>query len=273
VELQKNVLVTGAAGGLGSSAVSLLIRNGWRVFAWDIRQPEAIPSDAGGNYFFTPVDVTLDESVAQAFKLVSAQTDRLDAIVHMAGILQVGPLVEIPEDYLNQSLEVNLMGVHRVTKYFYPLLQPHQGRIVVLSSETGKQTAAPFNGPYAISKHALEAYSDALRRELSLLGILVIKIQPGPVKSEMTRSGEQKFKKVAETSVHFSKALANGTSYLPRVYMKACDPLRVARIIVQALESSRPRIVYRVKQDRLRNLLELLPGRWSDMLIRKVLTR
>lgn len=269
----KNVLITGAAGGLGSSAVSRLIRRDWRVFATDVRVPEKDPPDAVGSYSFIPMDVTSQESILNAFQLISRQTETLDAIVHMAGILQVGPLVEIPEDYLNQSLEVNLMGVYRVTRHFYSLLRPHQGRIIIVSSETGRQTAAPFNGPYAISKHALEAYADALRRELSLPGIRVIKIQPGPVKSEMTRSGEQKFREAAEASVHFNRALSKGTTYLPGVYRKACEPELVARTIDRALESPRPRITYRVKQDNLRNLLELIPVRWSDMLISKVLSQ
>ena len=273
MDSQKKVLITGAAGGLGSSAVSFLIRGGWRVFASDIREPEINLSGTDDNYSFIPLDVTSEESIAKAFQSVSKQTDALDAIVHMAGVLEVGPLVEIPEELLRQTLEINLMGVSRVNNRFFPLLRQPQGRIVILSSETGRQTAAPFNGPYAISKHALEAYSDALRRELSLLGIRVIKIQPGPVKSEMTRSGEQKFKEAEEASVHFNKVLSKGASYLPRVYRNACDPEIVASTIVKALESSRPRIVYRVKQDKLRNLLELIPVRWADMLIRKVLAK
>jgi hypothetical protein len=88
----------------------------------------------------------------------------------------------------------------------------------------------------------------------------------------MTRGGEEKFKEAEEASIHFSKALSRGASYLPRVYRKACDPEIVASTIVRALESTRPKIVYRVKQDKLRNLLELIPVRWADMLINKVLS-
>ena len=273
MDLQKKVLITGAAGGLGSSAVSFLIRRGWRVFATDIREPENTQSEIEENYSFVTMDVTSEDSIEKAFQIISKQNEELDAIVHMAGILEVGPLVEIPEELLRQTLEINLMGVYRVTRQFFPLLQPQHGRIVILSSETGTQTAAPFNGPYAISKHALEAYSDALRREFSLLGIRVIKIQPGPVRSEMTRSGEQKFKEAEETSVHFSKALAKGSSYLPRVYRNASDPNLVAAVIVKALESARPRIAYRVKQDKLRNLLEWVPEKWTGLLLKKVLSR
>ncbi|MGW8316580.1 MAG: SDR family NAD(P)-dependent oxidoreductase [Bacteroidales bacterium] len=270
---QKKVLITGAAGGLGSSAVSFLVRKGWKVFATDIRETEISHFQGDRTFSFIPLDVTSEESVAKAFQLISAQTDWLDAIIHMAGILQVGPLVEIPEEFLRQSLEINLMGVSRVNNRFFPLLRQPRGRIVILSSETGRQTAAPFNGPYAISKHALEAYSDALRRELSLLGIRVIKIQPGPVKTEMTGSGEYQFKEAAAASIHFKKALLKGTSYLPGVYRNARDPDIVAAVILKALESPRPRRAYKVKQDRIRDLLDRLPEGWTDHLIKRVLSK
>ncbi len=270
---QKNVLITGAAGGLGSSAVSILTRRGWRVFATDIREPETRQSDSPDNYSFIPLDVTSEESVAKAFRLVSEKTDSLDAVLHMTGILRVGSLVEIPEDYLISSLDINLLGAYRVNKQFLPMLLRENGRIVILSSEVGTQTAAPFSGPYAISKHALEAYSDSLRRELALLGIRVIKIQPGPFRTRMTKSGEQLFKVATATSVHFKGALARGAAYLPRVYAGSREPEIVASSIVKALESSRPRIAYRVKQDRLRRFLDMLPERWADRLIQKALSR
>jgi hypothetical protein len=101
----------------------------------------------------------------------------------------------------------------------------------------------------------------------------LIKIQPGPVKSEMTGSGEQQFKEADNASIHFNKALAKGASFLPRVYRNACDPDVVIRSVERALESSRPRIAYRVKQDKLRRLIDLLPVRWADLLFIKVLSK
>lgn len=271
-EGQKSVLITGAAGGLGRATVSLLIRNGWRVFAADINSGDQTPSSSSDRFIAIHMDVTSSTSVREAFQQVSSHTESLDAIIHMAGILRVGSLVEIPEDDLKKSLEINMMGAFRVNRQFLPLIMPGNSRIILLSSETGTQTAAPFNGPYAISKHALEAYADALRRELSLLGIRVIKIQPGPIKTEMTRSGEDQFKKAASASVLFKKALLKGTSYLPGVYKNACSPDLVASVIYKSLESTRPKRAYKVKHDRMRDLLDRLPEGWTDLLIKRVLS-
>lgn len=272
-EGHKSVLITGASGGVGRATASLLIRHDWQVFAADITPADRDFTPSSDRFVPIHMDVTGSTSIREAFQQVSSQTERLDAIIHMAGILRVGSLVEIPEDQLNRSLEVNLMGAFRVNRQFLPMLMPGRGRIILLSSETGTQTAAPFNGPYAISKHALEAYADALRRELSLLGIRVIKLQPGPIQTEMTRGGEDQFKKAADTSIHFKKALLKGASYLPGVYRNACDPDIVAAFIVKALESPRPRRAYRIKQDRMRDLLDRLPQGWSDLLIKKALIR
>ena len=99
-----------------------------------------------------------------------------------------------------------------------PLLLVQKGRVIILSSEVARQSAAPFNGIYAISKHALEAYSDSLRRELNYLDIKVVKIQPGPFKTDMTKKAEQQFREVQKESIYFKIQLSKGLSYFPRVY-------------------------------------------------------
>lgn len=272
-EKNKFVLITGAAGGIGHATASRLLRRGWQIFAADLQPDNQRFSSFGQQYVPIQMDVTSLASVEEAFHQISSHTSVLNAIIHMAGILRVGSLVEIPEDHLARSLEINLMGAFRVNKQFLPLLLSGKGRIILLSSETGTQTAAPFNGPYAISKHALEAYGDALRRELSLLGIRVVKIQPGPVKTQMTGSGEQKFAEAAAESMHFNKALTKGASFLPRVYLKSCDADLVASTTVAALESHHPKSKYKIRHDRLRRILDWMPAPWADHLIKKILTK
>jgi len=272
LESTKKALITGASGGLGRATTSLLIRKGWHVFAADLELPDPESMEDPEKVSAIRMDVTSESSVRDAFQVVTERTGHLDAIIHMAGILRVGSLVEIPENDLKQSLEINLMGAFRVNKQFLPLILPKNGRIILVSSEVGTQTAAPFNGPYAISKHALEAYSDALRRELAILGIRVIKVQPGPFRTGMTESGEQRFKEAATASIYFSEPLARGAEYLPRIYKKAHDPSRIARIVTNALISRRPNIRYAVKQDPMRKWLDKLPVSCSDYVIKKVLS-
>lgn len=269
---KKQTLLIGALGGLGSATVKLLADRGWHVFAIDIQQEVYATYEQFDNVTPLQIDITDDEAVREAFNSISSQTTGLDAVIHMAGMLKIGSLAELPVSDLKKTLEVNLIGIYRVNKQFLPLILQRKGRIIMLSSEVGRQTAAPFNGIYSISKHALEAYSDALRRELTFLGIKVIKIQPGPFKSNMTKDAEKLFIEAYENSIYFKKNLSKGISYLPKVYKSAHEPIIVAKTIVKALESTHPRTAYSIKVDATRMYLDLMPVRWADKLIKKVLS-
>ncbi len=271
MKVKKQALLIGASGGLGSATTNLLSSCGWHVFASDINP--AILQHYKQSADITPLvmDITDTESIQEAFKQISALSAGLDALIHVAGILKVGSIAELPVSELEKALEINLFGVYRVNQQFLPMLQAQKGRVIILSSEVARQSAAPFNGIYAISKHALEAYSDSLRRELIYLGIKVIKIQPGPFKTDMTKEAEQKFSEAQKHSVYFKKQLSKGLSYLPRVYKKAHDPVRVARTILKALETANPRPAYLLKADASRMLLDFLPVKWADKIYKKVL--
>lgn len=272
MEKGKQVLVIGASGGLGSAVLSQLSALGWHVFAADVLLVDFSHFEHSDHIIPLQIDITNDDSIKKVYQLISKQTTSLDAVINMAGILKIGSLAELPVSDLEKILDVNLLGVYRVNKQFLPLLLQRKGRIITLSSELGRQTAAPFNGPYSISKYALEAYSDALRRELAFLGIKVIKIQPGPFKTNMTKNAEQMFVEARDKSVYFKDNLSKGISYLPRVYKRSNDPDYVAKIIIKALKSSNPKTAYSIKTDVSRMILDFLPVKWSDRIIKKVLS-
>jgi len=268
---QPHILITGASGGLGSVAVDLLTRSNCHVFAADIN-PEVM-AQYQDNPLVDPMimDVTDPGSVKRAFDMVSAQTTGLDAVIHMAGILVVGSVAEMPAEAVQKVLDVNLLGVYHVNQQFLPLVMNRKGRIIIISSENSRQTAAPFNGIYSLSKYALEAYSDALRRELAFQGIRVIKVRPGPFKTPMTKSTETLFANAEKHSVLFRQNIARGAFYLPGVYRKAADPAILAKVILKIMKSPNPRTAYNIRHDIPRTLLELLPVKWADALVKRVL--
>jgi len=270
---KKTALVTGAGGGLGHATVERLIAKGWKVFEADISKemlrssmhdPDAVP---------VVMDVTDNESIQSAYDVVAAQTDRLDAIINFAGGIGVGSLTDIPEERLARILDINVMGTYRVNKKFLPLVEAAKGRIVNLSSETGWQSAAPFNGPYAMSKHAIEAYSTALRRELGLLDIKVITIQPGAFRTNMVAGIEDAFTAAEAETPKFAPVLRKLKSLAGKEIESARDPDILAQVIETALSAKRPKPVYSVKPDKLRSALEALPLRASDRLYIAVLKR
>ncbi|HWH29035.1 MAG TPA: SDR family NAD(P)-dependent oxidoreductase [Mycobacteriales bacterium] len=255
----RDVLVTGAGRGLGAATTSRLVAAGWRVFAADLEPPA--PADG-----VVPVrlDVTAQASVDAALATVSDETSGLGAVVHFAGLLRVGSVAEVPTEMVARVLDVNVLGVHRVTRAFLPLLEKDRGRVVVISSETGVQTAAPFNGVYAMSKHALEAYADALRRELVHVGIPVVKVQPGPFRTQLVSDSVAQSDAAARESERFSDALRGFARHMPRELAKAHDPALLAEVVLAALTEERPKPAYLVHPDRTRMLLERLPVRAAD---------
>lgn len=267
----KEALITGGAGGLGKYTALYLVRKGWHIYAADIDRGKL--DELGENPHITPVfmDITDDNSINTAFKKVSGLTDGLDAVINLAGILILGSVAELPAEEIERIIDINLLGVYRTNQVFLPLLLKNRGRIINTSSETGWQTAAPFNGPYALSKHALEAYSDALRRELSVLNIPVIKIQPGALKTGLTNTIQELFTSARQNTRLFEESLSIAMEMAINVYEKAHDPEIVGRIIYKALIRKKPKIRYSVKPDRYRSFLELLPAGWADFVIKRMI--
>jgi NAD(P)-dependent dehydrogenase (short-subunit alcohol dehydrogenase family) len=147
------------------------------------------------------------------------------------------------------------------------LLHAGKGRIVLLSSETGWQTAMPFNGPYAISKHAVEAYGDALRRELAMLDVDVVKIQPGAFKTGMVESITSRFDALADRSQHYGKVLRLAQKRIPQEERRAGNPDDLAALIDKVLTVRRPKPAYRIHTNPQAAALNALPTRVIDRLL------
>jgi len=269
--MKKSALITGGTGGFGLALTRHLVKHGWQVFAADCDSAglDALNNQNG----ITPVfiDVTKTESVQAALADVQKHVQQLDAVINFAGILRVGAMIEMDEKVVQQVLDINLMGTWRVNKVFFPLLK--HGRIVNVSSETGWHTASPFNGAYAMSKYGIEAYSDALRRELSIYNIPVIKIQPGPFKTSMVANTVDGFRQAAKTSQLYSKQLEHFGELVLEANKKAADPDLLASVIYDALTVKNPKTAYSVKADPSRSFLEWLPVRLGDSIFKKILSK
>lgn len=268
--MKRYALITGGTGGFGLALTRHLVLRGWQVFAADCDSAglEALKNQDGVTPVF--IDVTKTESVEAALAEVKKHVHQLDAVINFAGILRVGAMVEIDEATLRQVIDINLLGTYRVNKTFFPLLR--NGRIVNVSSETGWHTASPFNGAYAMSKYGIEAYSDALRRELSIYNIPVIKIQPGPFKTSMVSNTVDGFRQAAKTSQLYSKQLEHFGNLVFEANKKAGDPDYLSEVIYQALTVKKPKAAYSVKADPGRSFLEWLPIRIADGIFRKILS-
>lgn len=265
------VVITGAGGGLGGATCRRLAAAGWRVFAADLPGPGLDAAAAVRNVSVHALDVTDPASIAALADAVGADVSGLQGVVNFAGILEIGPVIEVPPEVAERVLEVNVLGTYRVNQALFPLLLAGRGRVVNISSETGWQSGGPFNGIYAMSKHAIEAYSDSLRRELMILGIPVVKIQPGPFRTGMVHSIEGRFERAAQASTHFAGVLRKVGGLAAKEDGKAHEPAELAAVVERALTTARPRPAYSVHPAFSRVALDWLPTRLADRLLRVVL--
>ena len=261
------LVVTGAGGGLGGRTAALFAARGWRVVAADLATPE-VP----GALASIAVDVTdPDSGPVLADGVRTATGGRVDAVVTFAGILAVGPLAEVDPGLVARVLDVNVMGTVRTVHALFPMLHASGGRVVLVGSETGAQHAMPMNGPYAMSKHALEAYADALRRELRYVGVPVTLLQPGPFRTGMTGAIRSGFAAAAPAGSPFAAMAEVMGGLAAREDEAAGDPDVLAESVWRAVTAVRAPIRRRVRWNTQRRVLDRLPVRVVDALLYRTL--
>ncbi|MBY9000814.1 MAG: SDR family NAD(P)-dependent oxidoreductase [Candidatus Heimdallarchaeota archaeon] len=263
---KKAILVTGAANGIGKSISQYLASKDYFVFASDIDDEGLITLENTENIKTIKLNIRNTEEIARAFEVVSSLTEGLDCLVNNAGIFVGGPMLEISVEDMRAILEINVLGMIDVTQKFFPLLQKRKGKIINISSEVGR-FSYPFNGPYGISKYAVEAYSDSLRRELMFEGMKVIKIQPGAFNTRFITETEDEYRKFVEESM-FKDQLSRIWPVLAKEKKKSADPIVIAKLVHKILKKNHPRRSYKVKNNRTRMILEYLPAPLADFVIK-----
>jgi NAD(P)-dependent dehydrogenase (short-subunit alcohol dehydrogenase family) len=191
-ERKELIVVTGASTGMGAATVKELARKGFHVLAGVRHEADAEALRGLGIEGIEPciLDITVESDVAAiADRVASDPLHRpLRALVNNAGVAINAPVETLPMDEWRRQFEVNLFGHIAMTQALLPALLNNSGTVVNISSVGGK-FALPTYGAYAGSKFALEAVSDALRREVSDVGIKVVVVEPGAVKTEMAERG------------------------------------------------------------------------------------
>lgn len=182
--MQKAVLITGASSGIGRNTAERLAKAGYFVYAGARKDTDIAELNTIDNIMAIRLDVTNQDQIDAAVKQVKDRGKGLWGVVNNAGINIVAPMIEAEESDLKFLFDVNVYGVYRVTKAFAPLIIESKGRIVNISSISGTLSGYGY-GMYSMSKHAVEAYTDSLSREMEDLGVFVSAIEPGNYRSEI----------------------------------------------------------------------------------------
>ena len=246
---QRAVLVTGASSGSGRIIAETLAKRGYYVYATARKQADLDELNAIDNIEAIKLDVTIQAEIDAAVETVKQGGKGLYGLVNNAGVAVMGPLVEIDESDVDFVMNVNVMGPYRVTKAFAPMIIESKGRVTTVGSISGIASRT-FYGPYSMSKHAMEAYTDSLGEEMEKFGVKVSIIEPGGINS-----------KIGPTT--YQRMMANGFDFDNSLYKDEWEsswlledegnydaqndvPQEIAAAVIDLLESDDPKVRYMI---------------------------
>ncbi len=268
------VVITGASTGIGAATARELARHGFHVLA-GVRKATDADALRGTNLEPVMLDITNEAEVAALVKHITDDPARrpLRALVNNAGVGMNAPVESLPLAEWHRLFETNLFGHIAMMQALLPALIKSRGTVVNISSVGGKVAMATY-GPYAGTKFALEAVSDALRREVEPLGVRVVVIEPGAVKtamlgrvaaigeriiSEMTTEQHGRYAALMHAVIAQAQAAVPG----------GARPEEAARVILGAITSKQPRTRYTVGRGTamITRIARILPDRILDALL------
>jgi NAD(P)-dependent dehydrogenase (short-subunit alcohol dehydrogenase family) len=271
--MSRAVLVTGCSSGIGRATATLLAGRGWTVYA-TARRLETIADLAETGCRLVELDVTDPASASAAVGTVVGEQGAIGVLVNNAGVTEVGATETVSIQRVQRIFDTNVLGMLRMTQFALPGMRAQRwGRIVNIGSMNGRWMMPGFGG-YAASKHAVEAFSDALRFEVRPFGVDVSLVAPGMVR---TRFGEAAADRrdagpVDPVYGEFNERIADvtrtwDTGIRARL---ACEPSDVAERVLQAAASRHPRARYRVAPSAaiMLSLRRVLPERAFENVLR-----
>jgi len=278
----KHVLVTGCDTGFGNMLAKQLDKAGYNVFAGCLTEAglKELGSQCSDRLIAIRLDITKEDDIAAAVKVVAAQTDRLHAIVNNAGIVLGSWIDWTSLAHYRRVMEVNCFGGIACTKAFLPFLikrspDGQKGRVVNITSMAGLISGEGLSA-YACSKFAFEAFSDSLRREMHSWGLKVVIIEPGFMKTPIVTGAKQSITKLweevpkdvkARWGEDFFQEFVNLTGLIEN---SAEDPQKTIDALLHAIGSTKPQIRYKpgIQAGWILGPVASLPGEWVDAFMR-----
>ena len=243
-------LVTGASSGIGEATATTLAAEGATV-AIAARRRDRLESladqiqAAGGKALVIEADVTDNGQARQAVERTVVELGRLDILVNNAGVMLLGPAVSAPIDEWERMVRINLLGLLYVSHAALPHLLkaaeqgPRQVADMVNISSTAGRIARSGSGVYNATKHAVGAFSEALRQEVTRSHVRIALVEPGAVATELSTHNrpeirEQIEKRFFDAEVLRAEDIADTIAYI------VTRPRRVAinELLVRPTEQS-----------------------------------
>ncbi len=271
-----SVLVTGVSTGIGRTTAATLLAKGHTVYGSARKAADFGALTDHASFTGLVFDVTDRQAIKQAIQTIQ-EAGPLHAVVNNAGVAITGPLETLAEEQYRLQFEVNVFGVLAVTQEALPLLHAAkeagapQVKVINISSISG-YLSSPFTGIYSASKFALEAITDAWRRELHPYGIDVISIAPGPVKTPIWAKGSKQT--AAYEGTRYAHVLDGLNNFTKKANAAGLEPQVIADRILRALVTDQPRPDQLImKKALLARVIKWMPKRMQDRILLKNLAK
>ena len=271
--MKKIILLTGASSGIGYQTAESLAKEGNVVYgaARRIEKMETLKQ-----FGVKPIylDVTDEESIKSSIDTIIGNEGRIDVLINNAGYGSFGAVEDVEINEARRQFEVNLFGLARLVQLVLPHMRKQkEGRIINVSSMGGRLTTY-FGAWYHATKYALEAFSDALRMEVSDFGIDVSLIEPGGIKTDWGIIAADKLEKSAKGGAYEKEAMKTAKG-MKKQYSGnlLSNPIVITKAISKAVNSNRPKARYLIgfMAKPLVFLHTILPTKVFDKIMKKLM--
>lgn len=262
----ESLLVTGGNGGIGRAVVKYFAERGYFVFSLDIKLPETQLE----NVCDIACDITSEDSVQNAFEEVKSKTEKLAAVINLAGIYRMHSLIEMPFAEFKRAYDINFFGACLINKTFFPLYR-NSGKVIITTSELAPQKIIPFNSIYMLTKSALDKYAQGLRAELSLLGVKVVTVRPGAIKTDMINKSNEEMYRLCENSELYKGNTKKFYKIMNGISSKSTTPEKLAKLYFKIVRKKHVKNYYGINHGFLLGLFSSFSENFRNRLLRWVL--
>jgi len=232
-------LITGSARGIGRALAEAVLDAGHRLVA-TAREPALLSDlvDRHGDAVRTAsLDVTNPAAAEAAVRVAVDSFGGLDVVVNNAGYGNVNSVEDTPLDDFRRQIEANLFGTIIVSKAAIPVMREQRSGHIIQFSSVGGRIGAPGRAAYSAAKWGIEGFSEALAREMELVGVRVTVIEPGGFRTDFAGSSTS----LSEGRPEYDRVVGEAAR-MQRAYdgQQPGDPLRAAQVILKVAGLERP---------------------------------
>jgi len=263
------VLISGCSTGIGRALTMEFASRNWKVFA-TARKQSTIDDLKSPNVETAPLDVTDEKSIKTCVDSVIAKAGRIDMLINNAGLLLIGPLVELEIGELRRQFETNVLGLAALTQAAVPhMIKRRSGKIVNISSISGILNT-PFAGAYCSTKAAVTSFSDVLRMELAPFGIQVITVQPGGIQSSLSVNADKELERFKKTPYGSIQDFIVKRAHMSQEGATSAEDF-AKKLVEKLIKENPPGLIRLGKKSTLLPLIAKLPRGLTDALLSREL--